>query len=51
MPKNPTIEERIKWHKEHSKNCACRPTPTKLLAKMKKGLVVTKIEHEKEIKT
>lgn len=30
MPKNPTLEQRIKWHKVHQKNCACRPIPEKL---------------------
>lgn len=29
MPKNPSLEERIKWHAEHSKNCSCRPMPKK----------------------
>lgn len=24
MPKNPTLEERIQWHKEHLKYCDCR---------------------------
>jgi hypothetical protein len=39
MPKNPSVEERIGWHLEHKKNCACRPIPKKLLAEMKdKGL-------------
>jgi len=27
MPKNPTFEERIAWHKEHAKFCSCRPVP------------------------
>lgn len=36
MPKNPTIEQRIKWHLEHQKNCSCRPIPEKLLGEMKK---------------
>jgi hypothetical protein len=28
MPKNPTKEQRIKWHQEHLKYCDCRkPTP------------------------
>ena len=27
MPKNPTVEERVKWHLEHAKECACRPIP------------------------
>jgi hypothetical protein len=35
MPKNPTIEQRIQWHLEHQKHCACRPMPEKLKEKMK----------------
>ena len=27
MPKNPTVEERVGWHLEHAKECACRPIP------------------------
>jgi hypothetical protein len=30
MPKNPTFEERMNWHIEHSKHCACREMPDKL---------------------
>lgn len=30
MPKNPTLEQRIEWHKEHVKNCTCRPMPDNL---------------------
>lgn len=38
MPNNPTFEERINWHKGHSKNCPCRSEkfPKKLLEEMKK---------------
>jgi len=36
MPKNPSTQERIKWHLEHAKHCACRPIPAKLLDEMKK---------------
>lgn len=36
MPKNPTLEERIKWHKAHAKNCACWPISSKLIEQMKK---------------
>ena len=35
MPKNPTFEQRVKWHREHAKECACRPIPEKLLKEMK----------------
>jgi len=36
MPKNPTLEERIKWHLAHSKNCTCRPLEGKILEEIKK---------------
>ena len=34
MPDKATTNERIRWHLEHTKNCACRPIPKGLLAKM-----------------
>ncbi len=36
MPKNATMEERITWHLEHSKHCACRTIPEKIKAEIKK---------------
>ncbi|MFA5871245.1 MAG: hypothetical protein WC858_00830 [Parcubacteria group bacterium] len=39
MPKNATLEEKIKWHGGHAKNCTCRDSAThlkKLKAKAKK---------------
>ena len=36
MPKNPTFEEQVKWHKEHVDNCSCRKFPEKLKEEMKK---------------
>ena len=27
MPLKPTLEQRIQWHKEHQKHCACRKAP------------------------
>ena len=36
MPQKATLEQRIKWHLEHAKNCECRPIPEKLLTEMKK---------------
>jgi hypothetical protein len=36
MPKNPSLEERIAWHIEHSQNCSCRPIPEKLLSEIKR---------------
>ncbi len=36
MPRNPTLEQRIRWHVEHAQKCACRPIPPKLLQEMEK---------------
>ncbi len=40
MPKNATFEQRVDWHRQHQKNCPCRPGyPAKLLQEMKeKGI-------------
>ncbi|WP_196258985.1 hypothetical protein [Pelagibacterium limicola] len=34
MPKNPTIEQRMRWHLQHAANCDCRPIPQRLLDEM-----------------
>ena len=36
MPKNANTDQRIAWHLEHAKHCACRPIPTKLREEMEK---------------
>lgn len=37
MPVNATFEQRVEWHREHQKNCSCRPGyPKKLEEEMKK---------------
>jgi len=39
MPKNPTFEQRVKWHLEHQKHCNCRKIDGKLAEEMKaKGI-------------
>ncbi|MFH1134225.1 MAG: hypothetical protein V1735_07105 [Nanoarchaeota archaeon] len=42
MPKNASFEERVRWHLDHNRNCACRPGfPKKLAEKMRrKGMKV-----------
>ena len=30
MPLKATLEQRIKWHKEHQTHCACREIPKSL---------------------
>jgi len=32
MPLKATLEERIQWHAEHQKHCACREAPRSLVA-------------------
>ncbi|HWS48988.1 MAG TPA: hypothetical protein VN174_02990 [Candidatus Methanoperedens sp.] len=36
MLKNPTLDQRIEWHLEHSKNCDCRVLGGKILEEIKK---------------
>jgi hypothetical protein len=46
MPKNASMEQRIKWHIEHLKNCNCRTDiPAKLKAEMKKRNINMKIKQ------
>jgi hypothetical protein len=50
MDKNPTTEERLTWHIEHTLHCACRPIPTPLLNIMQeRGIAVP--EHGKWTQT
>ena len=36
MPERATIEQRMEWHLEHSRNCSCRPIPEKIVKEMKR---------------
>jgi hypothetical protein len=27
MPRNPSLAQRVMWHRAHQRNCACRPVP------------------------
>lgn len=36
MPKNPTLDERVRWHEEHHLECACRPIPEGLRRELAK---------------
>jgi len=36
MPKNASLEQRVKWHLAHQKKCSCMPIPKKLQEEMKK---------------
>ena len=39
MPPKATLDQRIKWHLEHKKACACREIPPQLQAEItKRGL-------------
>jgi hypothetical protein len=36
MPKNPTMDERVNWHLEHARECACRPIPESIEKEIKR---------------
>jgi hypothetical protein len=35
MPPKATLEQRVQWHREHQKHCACREVPKSLSAQIK----------------
>ncbi len=41
MQEGATAKQRIEWHLEHTKNCACRPFPKGLVAKLSEGQKAT----------
>jgi hypothetical protein len=36
MPKHPSLEQRIKWHVEHARECQCREIPKSIAKEHKK---------------
>jgi hypothetical protein len=38
MPRNATPGQRLAWHLEHQKHCACRPLPAAMRAKLQRGV-------------
>ncbi len=36
MPKNPTLDQRVKWHLEHARHCGCRPASGEVLEEIRK---------------
>jgi len=36
MPKNPTLQQKIEWHKAHARYCGCRPIPASIQSKITK---------------
>ncbi|MGZ8649669.1 MAG: hypothetical protein ACXW08_13755 [Solirubrobacteraceae bacterium] len=37
MPKNPTFEQRLEWHRAHARECGCRKPPADLEAWIARG--------------
>ncbi|MHB9052522.1 MAG: hypothetical protein ACYC5F_00820 [Thermoleophilia bacterium] len=46
MPKNPTLEERMLWHREHLKHCDCRPTSPEFRRELKEYFKEEKQQYE-----
>ncbi|MBI2061224.1 MAG: hypothetical protein HYT87_15910 [Nitrospirae bacterium] len=38
MPKNPTHEERMRWHVAHNRKCQCHPASAKLQSEIEEFL-------------
>lgn len=36
MPPKATLDERVAWHTEHAKHCACREIPDKIRAEVER---------------
>ncbi len=36
MPKNASMDERIRWHVAHARTCGCREIPKTVLAEMER---------------
>ena len=36
MSRNASLEDRVKWHREHAKACACRPMPEQIAQEIAK---------------
>ena len=41
MPKNPTLDQRVRWHLAHARHCGCRPLHGEVLEEIKKRYVGT----------
>ena len=46
MPKNPTFEQRLEWHRGHAANCDCRRPPPDIAKRLADEARV-EIKHEK----
>lgn len=36
MPKNATMDERVKWHVAHARECGCREIPKTVIAELER---------------
>ena len=41
IPKNPTLDQRVKWHIEHARNCSCPPLNGEIMEELKKRYMNT----------
>ncbi len=41
MPKNPTLDQRVKWHIKHARNCSCSSLDEDILKELKKRYINT----------
>jgi hypothetical protein len=47
MPRNATLDQRVKWHLAHVVTCGCREIPKTVLAELRsRGIAVPKRRRE-----
>jgi hypothetical protein len=46
MPNHPTLEQRLRWHSEHEKHCACRAMPRSIRAELDRRMSGTQRSPE-----
>jgi len=39
MPKHATLDERVAWHVEHARECACREMPASIQAELVRRVI------------
>ena len=44
MPRKPTPEQRLEWHREHAVHCGCRKPPPDIAERLEREAGQTRVE-------
>jgi hypothetical protein len=45
LPRNATLEQRLKWHAEHAANCSCREMPENIRRELAARGLIERTPH------